>query len=133
MDSTPADEPEVVPGMAEAIEGRMRELRMTVGELVERSGVSGMGLMPLRRGHRRNYRDRVKFGVAEALEWPPDAVDRLLEGLPPVAEDQEDGASSRGDESEVTGIAAKAGRLSPEKRDRLIGYLDALLDEPEDD
>lgn len=74
---------EVVPGMAEAIEARLQELRLRPGRFAELAGVTLQGLVPIRRGYRRNYQDKVKFGVASALQWPPDAIDRLMDGQAP--------------------------------------------------
>src|SRR5689334_1141133 len=78
------NEPEIVPGMAETIEARRRQLQLSPGEFSRRAGITRQGLAPVVKGHRRAYQDRVRFGVARALEWEPDAIDRLLAGEQPV-------------------------------------------------
>ena len=72
-----------VPGMAEAIERRRVERGLTVSEFARAAGVTPQGLVPLRKGVRRNYRERLKIGVCAALGWTPDSVDLLLKEHPP--------------------------------------------------
>jgi transcriptional regulator with XRE-family HTH domain len=74
---------EVVPGMADAIERRRRERGLSPSDFAREAGVTLAGLAPLRSGKRRNYMHRLKVGVAHALWWPEDAVDRLLDGEDP--------------------------------------------------
>jgi hypothetical protein len=110
---TMADEPslEVVPGMAEAIATRMRELRIRPGRLAELSGLTPAGVMAFRKGYRRNYRDHAKWGMARALQWPADAIDRLLDGeMPPFDDGPEPGTPAAIDVEEL-GLAALAGEL----------------------
>jgi transcriptional regulator with XRE-family HTH domain len=66
--------------MAAAIEQRRLELGLTPGQFADAAGITRQGLDPIRRGVRKAYQDKVKLGVARALRWPPDAVDRLLAG-----------------------------------------------------
>ena len=73
-------EPTYLESMMTAIEDRRMELRLTVGEMVARSGITAQGWIPVRRGQIRNYQDKVKLAVAQALDWPDDAIDRLLKG-----------------------------------------------------
>lgn len=123
---------ERVPGMAEAIEGRRLALGLSPGDFAEATGLTAQGLMAVRKGYRRQYQDKLKLGVARALQWPPDAIDRLLSG--------EDPASFQGDDPppsplagaldpDVIGLAARAGKLTPEQRAKVEGYIEALLDE----
>jgi transcriptional regulator with XRE-family HTH domain len=79
---------ETVPGMAEAIERRRRELGLSPGEFAERAGITRQGAGNVRRGVRRQYHDKVKLGVARALGWRADAIDRLLIGEQPVELDE---------------------------------------------
>ncbi len=76
-------EEEIVPGMKDAIERRRLELGLTLGQLEDASGLTRQGLMPVRNGYRRAYQDVTKLGVAKALRWPNDAVDRLMRGEDP--------------------------------------------------
>ena len=43
---------------------------------------SGPGIAPVRHGYLRDYQASTKLAIARALEWPPDAIDRLLAGEP---------------------------------------------------
>lgn len=76
--------PEPVPGMAEKIEARRLELDLSLQEFADKAGVTRQGLSPYRKGLRRGYQDQAKRGVARALRWRHDAIDRLLAGLDPV-------------------------------------------------
>lgn len=75
---------EVVPGLAEAIEDRRIELELSPGDFAAKAGLTTQALRPIRAGYRRKYQDRLKFGVAAALGWTPESVDRLLRGEPPL-------------------------------------------------
>lgn len=74
---------EVIPGMAAAIEARRVERFHTVKDFAAAAGVSESVLADVRRGHRKRYAGKVKAGVARALEWPVDALDRLMRGEHP--------------------------------------------------
>lgn len=69
-----------VPGMAEAIEQRRLERQLSPGDFAEAAGLTRQGLVPVRRGKRRDYQAKVRHGVARALAWPADWYDRLLAG-----------------------------------------------------
>lgn len=76
---------EVVPGMAEAIERRARAMGLAeVGRFADMVGVTRQGLTPIRKGLRRQYEARTLVGVAEALRWPLDWYDRLVDGDDPA-------------------------------------------------
>lgn len=81
---------EEVPGMAERVERRRRELGLTPTGFARAAGLSLQGLAPLRKGYRRAYHDKLKLGVARALHWEDDAVDRLLDGEEPVPRSRAD-------------------------------------------
>lgn len=72
-----------VPGMADAIERRRLELGMTIGDLADAAGITRQGLDPVRRGEHRSYNDRTIMGVARALRWDVDWLDRLIAGRRP--------------------------------------------------
>lgn len=76
-------EEQTVPGMSEAVEGRRKELRLRPGQFAEMAGLTPQGLDPVRKGYRRSYSDRTINGVADALGWPVDWYDRMLEGEMP--------------------------------------------------
>ena len=79
-----ADEPETVPGMADYVERRRRQLELTPGDFAERAGLTRQGLDPVRSGIRKDYADKTRFGVARALAWPTDWYERLLDGEDPA-------------------------------------------------
>jgi hypothetical protein len=71
---------ELVPGMAEAVEGRRRQRRLSPSAFADAAGVTVQGLAPVRKGVRRDYQDKIRHGVAAALQWPSNWYDRLLAG-----------------------------------------------------
>lgn len=73
-----------MPGMAQAIEERRLERGLTLTAFANAAGVTPQGLVPLRKGYRRNYREKLKIGVCTALGWTADSIDLLLNGQPPV-------------------------------------------------
>ena len=73
--------------MAEAIERRRLERGLTVSDFARAAGVTPQGLAPLRKGIRRNYREKLKIGVCAALGWTADSVDLLLNEHPPSEAD----------------------------------------------
>lgn len=81
----PAVADEVVPGMAEAVEARRKELGLSPVELARQAGVSMAGLGPIRKGYRRAYQERLTRPVCRALRWTDDSIDRLLRGEPAEA------------------------------------------------
>jgi hypothetical protein len=116
---------ELVTGMGEAVEARRVELGLTITEFVRRTGLTDAGVMPVRKGYRRNYQDRVKLGVARALEWPNDALDRLMAGEDPATLTK---AQPRGDRlaivngKSVDDLPAIGHGLSAEDQERLIDF-----------
>lgn len=73
-----------VPGLADAIERRRRDLGLTVGDLARVTGITRQGLAPLREGKRKAYQERLTMPVCRALGWRSDAIERLMQGLAPV-------------------------------------------------
>jgi transcriptional regulator with XRE-family HTH domain len=66
--------------MADAIESRRRERRLSPSAFAIAAGVTPQGLAPVRRGERRNYQEKILTGVAAALWWPLDWYERLKAG-----------------------------------------------------
>jgi hypothetical protein len=131
MPSKKASE-EVVPGMAEAIEARRMELGLSPGELAARAGVTPEGLMPLRKGFRRSYRDKLKIGVARALGWTTNSIDLLLGGQEPRPTwggDEPPPAAPAAAAAEQMQIAALAGQMTPEQLARVEAYMRGILGE----
>jgi hypothetical protein len=69
-----------VPGMADAIEERRVARQLSPGDFARAADLTPQGLVPVRRGQRREYQAKVRHGVARALAWPLDWYDRLLAG-----------------------------------------------------
>lgn len=77
-------EREIAPGMAEAIAARMKELDLYPAALIEATGLTGPGIMPVRKGERKAYQARLTGPLCKALGWTPDSIERLMRGEPPV-------------------------------------------------
>lgn len=71
---------DTVPGMAEAINQRRKQLGLTPGQFATAAGLTRQGLGRVQKGVRAGYQDRTLLGVARALRWPADWYDRLLRG-----------------------------------------------------
>jgi transcriptional regulator with XRE-family HTH domain len=87
MQNMVKDDDGTVPGMAEKVEARRLQLGLSPGEFAKRSGVTGAGLSPVRKGRRKRYQMKIIRGVAEALRWRMDWYERIVEGLDPVDSD----------------------------------------------
>lgn len=81
---------QTVPGMAEAVESRRKELGLSPSDFARAAGLTQQGLAHVRKGMRREYQTRVRTGVATALQWPHDWYDQLLAGNRPPALDDPD-------------------------------------------
>lgn len=110
---------EIVPGMAEKIEERRLELDLSLGDFASQAGLTRQGLAPYRKGERRNYNDQAKRGVARALRWRHDAIDRLLAGVAPVALEDEFLESRHGSETAIPGGHERRGRRMAEQQRRM--------------
>lgn len=71
--------------LRDAIDARMNELDLSPTDLEEAAGVSGTGLMNLRRGEVRRYQKRLTSPVCRALHWTPDSIARILRGEEPIS------------------------------------------------
>lgn len=72
-----------IDGLAEAVEARRKELGLTPGQFVEESGLTQPGLATVRNGEDRAYQEKTILGVAKALRWEIDWLDRLRAGTQP--------------------------------------------------
>ena len=136
-----AGKDEVAPGMAEAIEARMAELGMGPTAVARAAGVTTQALVPVRRGYRRAYQIKLKHGVARALKWPADAIDRLLAGEDPSTFDDRPPAPPGGNvtpigqrthqvaDEDVVELAALVGKLPPDKRQAIEQLVRTMLNE----
>lgn len=84
----------VIPKLAETVEARRRELRLSPGEFAERSGLTRQGLGRVRKGEDREYQDSTINGVAAALQWGTDWLDRIRAGKQPRVATPEPPASA---------------------------------------
>src|SRR4051812_21825809 len=75
---------EVVPALAQYVEARMTELKLTPTLLKKATGLSGTVLDHVRKGYRKKYGKALKWKVCEALQWSSDSIDRILAGGEPV-------------------------------------------------
>lgn len=75
---------EVVPGMAEAVEARRKNLGLSVGQLVSATGLTRPGVDNVRNGLLRDYHEKTILGFARGLHWREDWFDRLRAGDAPV-------------------------------------------------
>ena len=66
--------------LADAVRHRRLELGLTQQQVSERGAVSLPSVQNVERGLPHTYRDRTLIGLARALDWPLDAVDRILAG-----------------------------------------------------
>lgn len=78
---------DLVDGMAERVEARLTERRLSPGGFAEAAGLTRQGLADVRKGRRKRYQAITIHGVAKALGWGPDWYERLLAGEAPVEED----------------------------------------------
>lgn len=85
--------------LRDRIAERMAELGLSPTDLETRSGLTGPGLAPIRRGEIRKYQVRLKRPLCAALGWTPDSIDRLLAGQEPqLADDSPASLGSRLDQ-----------------------------------
>lgn len=110
--------------MAAAIEARRKQRGLAPGEFATRAGLTRQGLDPVRKGLRKAYQDKVKLGVARALDWPDDALDLLMDGADPATFPTV--IRSDGLEQRVTNLELRADRIQAEVRQ----ILDELREEP---
>lgn len=118
--------------MVEAFARRCDELRLTLNDLVDRSGLTRQGIANVKNGHERHYHKATIYGIAEALEWEPDWYDRLRAGKKPKP------AISRSDDgprSEVGELrrAVRELLLDAKDRERRIADYDARFSALESD
>jgi hypothetical protein len=67
--------------VSDCIETRMVELGiLSITDLAAATGMTDNGIRPVIKGERRSYQRATKVKLARALQWPPDAIDRLYAG-----------------------------------------------------
>jgi transcriptional regulator with XRE-family HTH domain len=120
--------------VAEAVRRRRLALGLTVPEACAASaGMVSVAVWSILENARQDrYKERSLAGVAKALQWPPDAIERVLAGEDPAlltAAPADDRAETV--EQRVEALAAKLGELerSLAERDRVIEELRRRLED----
>lgn len=120
---------EVVPALRDAVEQRRKALGLGPGALAEAAGVTNEGLMPLRKGYRKQYQERLTAGVCRALGWTTDSIDRILAGDQPVLADQQAGGRVEVLEEQISSLLVEVARLARVVRqqgEQLAALTDAV-------
>lgn len=117
-----------VPGMAEAIEARRLDRQLSPTAFAKAAGLTTQGLVPVRRGLRRDYHDKVRTGVARALAWPLDWYDRIQAGDTDLPDTEHPDRPA----SEAERLTVLEGRVQRMRSDllELRGLLEQLRDNP---
>ena len=77
--------------IGEAIQKRRRELRLTLVELKERTGLSQSQVSHMANGKEYEYRPETLGRMSEALDWPTTTLEEIAYGAPyPKALEDED-------------------------------------------
>ncbi len=119
-----------VPGMAEAIDKRMRMRRLTPTAFVGLAGLTEPGLAPVRKGVRRRYAAKTILGVAAALRWPVDWYDRLVAGEDwRTFPDTDHADSPLSDRARITALEIEMRRVQ-EALGEVTAALQLLVDRP---
>jgi hypothetical protein len=126
--------------VAEVVRQRRSALNLTHTQatMAAGGGVSMNVWSLLENNKQTKYRRRTLVAVARALQWPDDAVLRVVEGLDPVDENARptQTAVREARPSEVTGetvtlpagLARRLREATPDEMARLEAYLDGLFD-----
>jgi hypothetical protein len=126
--------------VAEAVRERRSALNLTHTQatMAAGGGVSMNVWSLLENNKQTKYRRRTLVAVARALQWPDDAVLRVVEGLDPIDETrvQRAAVDERPSEPRDTGetvtlpagLARRLREARPSEMARLEAYLDGLFD-----
>lgn len=123
--------------VAEIIRARRVELGLTQEAAAAASNgrVSSASWRVIESGRQTSFRHLTLAGVAVALGWPTDAIDRIVAGADPatIADPEPDPAPPGGSVAHLEGdgwaldLAAHDGRgFTPEERAQIQGYIDGL-------
>lgn len=103
--------PQINPRLAQAVEARRKELQISPGEFVKRTGLTAPALRNLRQGHVRQYQERLTAEVCRVLRWTPDSIDRLLDGDDPIPLDDDPQPAPMIDQATIDAIIQGATSL----------------------
>jgi hypothetical protein len=113
----------IVPELASAVEARRIALGFTPTSFAEATGLTAQGLAPIRKGVRKAYQERLTAPVCRVLQWSPDSIERIMNGLGPVElVKQQVGVVADTVDAEM--MLAIVRRL-----DAVVGRLEALADQ----
>ena len=113
-------------GLARAVVARQRQLGLSQQDVAARSGVSAATVRKLQSGGLGNFRPQTLARIAEALDWPPNALLVILDGggIP-------GGRVSRlPDRQREVRLATRAARLAPHELRAVERLVDDLLKGP---
>jgi transcriptional regulator with XRE-family HTH domain len=111
--------------LADRIEARRKELRLSPTQLGERTGLSLQALKNIRQGQVRAYQERLTGPLTSALGWTPDSIERLLRGEEPVL--AETPSPSTPPTPEELQLMRSALNEAIEKLDKRVAALEAAL------
>lgn len=127
MGKAVSDQSERWEDVGQAIEARIIELGLTKAEVLRRGQLSFKTLAAYMAGEPIRRPDKAR-GIAEALEWPKDAIARIRAGedpadFGPVASP----ASLRAGSDDDVEIAALAGLLPPAQQQAVKDLIRSML------
>jgi len=127
-------EPHLWGRVAAVIRERRANLNLTHTQatMAAGGGVSMNVWSLLENNKQTKYRSRTLVAVARALQWPDDAIFRVLDGLEPVDEQAPTPTRITSPDGETVtvpaGLARRLREATPDDIARLEGYLDALFE-----
>lgn len=117
--------------LAERINARLDELAWDQIDLVRESGVNDKTIRQLQTGAQVAYRGSTLAKVSRALGWDAQAIKIMLAGDADFEGDSEPDpyVPYQPAAPSIAGLGERFNRLSPERRARLLGYLERLMEE----
>ena len=130
-------EPERWAEVAAAVRERRASLGFTHTQVAADGRVSLNVWSLLENNKQTKYRRRTLVAVAKSLQWPDDALLRILDGLEPVDEHAAHGVHRTELEDGETvvlpaGLARRLRDATPDEMARLEAYLDGLFERRRD-
>lgn len=107
--------------VASAINTRMEELGLSQTDLARAAGISRETVRKLQYAEQNAYQRRTLTAISEALWDNPHGIHRVLRGQEPV--------EKAPDRTEAGRLAERLAQLDEEQRQRVLGYIDAILDQ----
>jgi transcriptional regulator with XRE-family HTH domain len=107
--------------VAEAVRNRRHSLGLTQVEAAAAGGVSEPTWYLIEHARQDRYKPRTLRGIARALEWPEDAIDRIRRGEDP------ENLPHTPSLGIPAGLSQKLSEATPEELIKLEAYLDGLF------